>query len=539
MGLTAMLRRTFLAGGASSLAASSLAKPAIAVSASSRVLKFIPQADLAGLDPHVSTAYVTRNHGYMVFDTLFGENGLHQISPQMAAGHLINDNGRTCTIILREHLVFHDGEPVLARDCVASIKRWAMRDPFGEALMDATDSIKAPDDRTIVFRLKRPFPLLTYALGKSTTYMPAIMPERLAMTDPFTEVKEVIGSGPFRFNAAERELGRLSTYSKFQEYTPRGDGIPNWTAGQKIALFDRVEWHTIGESDAAAEALTRGDMDWWDYVTPDQVHPLRRNQNVDVTLQDPSGQIGVMRLNHLNPPFDNPGIRRVLLAAIDQREFMRAVTGGESTAWQSGVGVFCPGTTMENSGGLDLLNGKHDQNAYNKLKKDLLNAGYVGDPVVVLLASNLPAYKELGLVGIETLRRCGFNVDIQSMDWSDVLERRNSRAPIDKGGWCVFFTGIAGTEMLNPPGHLNLRADGDAAWVGWPNSPKIEALRTKWLEQPNTPSQFSVAIEIQKQAMIDVPFIPLGLYLQMTAYRRNLAGVLNGFALFWNVHRIT
>jgi peptide/nickel transport system substrate-binding protein len=221
-----MRRRTFLAASAAALAA-----PNIARSQNNRVLKFIPQGDAAVLDPIWTTAYVTRNHGYMIFDTLFGTDGAFKASPQMAAGLTSDNDGKLVRISLRDGLKFHDGTPVLARDCVASIQRWSKRDTYGGTLMAATDELTAADDKTIQFRLKRRFPLLPDALGKSPTSFPAMMPERLAKTDPFTQVTEMVGSGPYKFNGKERVVGSLLVYERFADYVPRSDGVPVWTAG--------------------------------------------------------------------------------------------------------------------------------------------------------------------------------------------------------------------------------------------------------------------------------------------------------------------
>ncbi|MBV8426657.1 MAG: ABC transporter substrate-binding protein, partial [Hyphomicrobiales bacterium] len=160
-----MKRRTFLA---SALAATTLGAPSLAASPASRVLKFIPQADLAVLDPIWSTVYVTRNHAYLIFDTLYGWDASFQAKPQMVEGHSVENDGKLWRLTLRPGLRFHDAEPVLARDCVASLQRWSKRDNYGRMLMAATDELSAPDDRTLVFRLRQPFPQLPDALGKAT-----------------------------------------------------------------------------------------------------------------------------------------------------------------------------------------------------------------------------------------------------------------------------------------------------------------------------------------------------------------------------------
>ncbi len=202
-----MRRRELLKAIPSSVTGAMLAAPSIASPQGSRTLNFIPYADVAVIDPVFSTAYTTRTHALAVFDTLYGTDEALQPQPQMVAGHIVEDDGLTWRLTLRDKLVFHDGTPVLARDCAASIRRWGARDAFGQVLMDATKEIQAPDDRTLVFRLKRPFPLLPAALGRASSLVPAIMPERLANTDPFKQLTEVVGSGPFRFLTDERVAG--------------------------------------------------------------------------------------------------------------------------------------------------------------------------------------------------------------------------------------------------------------------------------------------------------------------------------------------
>ena len=272
-----MQRRTFLAASAATLAL-----PAVVRAENQRVLKFIPQSDLAVLDPVWTTAYVTRNHGYMVFDTLYGQTGQKfgfKATPQMVAGHVVENDGKTWKLTLRDGLLFHDGERVLARDCVASIKRWSARDAFGQALMARTDELSAPDDKTIVFRLKQPFPLLPDALGHGASNMCAMMPEHIAETDPFKQITEVIGSGPFRFKADERVQGSFFAYERFDQYRPREDGERSFTAGPKIVHFDRVEWHVQPDYATKAAAMQAGEMDWWENPPADLLPLLQEGQD--------------------------------------------------------------------------------------------------------------------------------------------------------------------------------------------------------------------------------------------------------------------
>lgn len=524
-----MRRRTFLqATGAA------LALPAVARGQNARVLKFIPQADLAVLDPIWTTAYVTRNHAFMVFDTLYGQDGHYDVSPQMVAGHIVENDGRLWRLTLRDGLKWHDGEKVLARDCTASIRRWGRRDAFGQALLAATDELSAPDDRTIQFRLNKPFPLLPNALGKSPSPMPAMMPERLADTDPFTQVTEMVGSGPYKFIASERVPGARVVYERFADYVPRSGGAPDWTAGPKVVHFDRVEWTTITDAATAAAALQSGEQDWWDYANSDLLPMLRRARNLKVTVQDPSGQCAMMRFNFLQPPFNNPAIRRALLGAVNQSDVMTAVATDDRSMWHVPLGFFCPGTPMASEVGMAALTGPRD---YARVKRDLAAAGYNGEKVVLLASTDFPVLKAMSDVAADMLQKAGMNVDYQALDWGTVNQRRVKKDPVGQGGWSCFCTAWAGTDMLNPAGQLALRANGENAWIGWPNDPKLEALRNAWFDAPDLAAQQKVARDIQAEAFEFIPYLPLGQYLQATAYSTKLTGVLNGFALFWNVQK--
>lgn len=524
-----MDRRGFLAATAASLAI-----PRIARSQDARILRFIPQVDLPLLDPVTNSAYITRNHGFAVFDTLFGQDSTYTPQPQMVDGVATEADGTLWHLTLRDGLRFHDNTPVLARDCVASIQRWGKRDAFGQALMAATNEVSAADDKTVVFRLKRPFPLLPAALGKVASNMCPMMPERLARTDPFGVITEAIGSGPFRYIASERVPGARTVYQRFEGYVPRSGGAADWTAGPKVAHVDRVEWTVIPDASTAAAALRSGEVDWWQEPALDLVPTLRRDSNIRLIELDPTGAPAMLRFNHLQPPFNNPAIRRALLGAVDQAEFMQAVAGAERDLWKAGTGYFPSSSTMASNAGMDALTGKRDM---AKVKADLAAAGYNGERTVVMVATDLPALAALGLVGADMLKRAGMNVDVQATDWGSVIQRRASKEPVDKGGWSVFFTSFFGLDQFTPATHLGLRANGAAGWFGWADSPKLEALREDWLRAPDLAAQKAIAARIQEQAFVDVPYLPLGEYSVPTATRKEVSGVLKGLPLFWGVKK--
>jgi peptide/nickel transport system substrate-binding protein len=522
-----MRRRTLLA------TAATLAAPRIGSGANASVLRFIPQSDLSVLDPIWTAAYVTRNHAMMVFDTLYGMDNAYAVSPQMVAGDTISDDGRTWTLTLRDGLLWHDGTKVLARDCIASIRRWGARDTFGQAVLAVVDELAAPDDRTIRFRLKRPFPLLSAALGKPGSNVCFMMPERLALTDPFKQVIEMVGSGPFRFRANEHVAGARVVYERNPAYVPRAGGTPSFTAGPKIVHVDRVEWTVIPDAGTAAASMQSGEMDWWEAPTFDLLPLLKRNANLVVPAPDPLGFLGNMRLNHLQPPFNNPALRRALLGAVSQEDYM-AAAAGDPANWRAGVGVFCPASPMASQAGMQVLSNPRDLSA---VAKAVAASGYDGQRTVVLIPSDFPTLKALGDVGADLLKRIGMNVDAQYSDWGSMLQRLAKTDAVEHGGWSLFHTYWSGLDEFDPAVHTFLRGNGMAASRGWPTSEKLESLRNEWLFATDLTDRQRIAALMQQQAFIDVPFIPLGQILPAWVYNRSITGVLNGYALFWNVRK--
>ena len=522
-------RRVFTAG-----MTAALAMPSISRGAAAAPLKFIPQSDLTILDPIINTVYTVRNHGYMVFDTLFGMDSQYKIQPQMLEGYTVENGGKLWKLRLRDGLLWHDGEKVLARDCVASIARWSVRDGIGSLLKARTEEMTAPDDRTIQIRLKLPFALLPYALGKISTPMCAMMPERLAKTDPFKAVTEMTGSGPFRFKADEWISGARAVYTKFERYHPRDEVSTGWTAGGKIVHFDRVEWLTSPDDGSSAAAMQSGEMDWWELPVSDLFPLLTKSGKIRVEVKDRNGTMGLFKMNNLQPPFDNPAIRRALLGAVNQKDFMTAITGEDPAMWRDHVGIFAPGTDMDSDAGMEVLNGPRD---LKKVAAAIKDAGYKNERVVLLSPSDPHYRKAMADVSDGMMRSVGLNVDVQSMDWGTAIVRREVKTPVDQGGWSVLCTTANGLDMQTPTLHF-LRTTGEKAWFGWTKSEKIEELRAAWVDAPDLPAQKKIAAEIQRQCWIDVPHLPLGVWYQPMAWQKTVDGVPDGFPLFWGARRV-
>jgi peptide/nickel transport system substrate-binding protein len=499
-----------------------------------KTLVFVGVADLSILDPVVAGARPTRNAAYLVFDTLYGIDAQWKAQPQMVEAHAVEEDGLTWTLKLRDGLRFHDNEPVLARDVVASIRRFAPRVIFANALMNATDELSAPDDRTVRFRLKRPFPHLPEALAGPGGNVPAIMPERLAAESPFKPVAEVVGSGPYRFLKDEHVSGARAVFERFAEYQPRTGGTVGFTAGPKVAHFERVEWLTLDPFSASA-ALRRGEIDWWENPARDLVDQVNGDPNITVISHFATAN-GIMTFNQLYAPFDNPAIRRALLGAVDQAEAMSAIAGSDRNNWRDDVGLFGTGSPFASDVGIEVLRRPRD---YGAVKRALAEAGYKGEKIVVIVPTDVSELGNLARTGAEQLRRAGMNIDQQDMDAGSWFRRRVNQSPPDKGGYNMFCTLIdRSLPNVHPLGNLAIRADGKEPINGWANSPRIEELRAAWLDTNDLGQQQRICVDLQRQLWTDVPFIPLGEYWQATAYRKDLIDVLPGcFAVFYGVRR--
>jgi peptide/nickel transport system substrate-binding protein len=524
-----MKRRNVLKSAAAISAV--LAAPRIGRADGPKTVTFVPQADLASLDPVWTTADITRNYSLAVFDTLYGYDAQFKVQPQMVAGQRVEDDGKTWELTLRDGLAFHDGQKVLARDCVATIKRFGTRDPFGQALMKRVDEISAPSDGVIRFRLNKAFPLLPNALAQ--VYC-AIMPTRLAETDPMKQIPEAIGSGPFKFMADERIPGSRVVFTKNAAYVPRKDGTPSFNAGPKIVNVDRVVWTFIPDPATASAALLQGEIDWWENPSLDLIPQIKTYKNVTMTVKDRTGEMGCLRFNQLFPPFDNAAIRRVAVAAIDQKEVMEGVSGAEPSLYKTDIGLFVPGTPMASSVGVDITRGPKD---YAKLKQDLAAAGYNGEKVVVLAASTFPTIWAEAQVATDMLSKAGFNIDLQAIEWGSVVQRRASREPPAKGGWNIFYTYLGGFGNISPAPNIALRGNGTAAWFGWPTNDKIEELYSSWFEAPDVAAQQKICEAMQIAFWQNPTYAPLGMYDQPTAFQNYMHDIPDGWPQFYGLKK--
>src|SRR3954471_22376938 len=293
--------------------------------AAGKTVTAVMHSDLRILDPTITTAYIQRDYGYMVYDTLLALDANFKVQPQMAEWK-VSDDKLTYIFTLRDGLKWHDGAPVTAEDCVASLRRWGKADGMGQKLMDFTASLEASDAKTITLTLKEPYGLVLEAIAKPSSLVPFMMPKRLAETPHTQQIKEQVGSGPFKFVAAEFQPGVKAVYEKNQDYLPRKEA-PSWTAGGKVVKVDRVEWITMPDPQTAVNALQSGDIDFLEITPFDLVPVLAANKDLKVEILSKLGFQTVGRMNFLYPPFDNVKVRRAAFLAMNQKNVLDALVG--------------------------------------------------------------------------------------------------------------------------------------------------------------------------------------------------------------------
>jgi peptide/nickel transport system substrate-binding protein len=512
------------------LAALALAMPAQAAN----TIRAVMHSDLRVIDPGFTTAYITRDHGYMVYDTLLATDSNFKVQPQMADWK-VSDDKLTYTFTLRDGLKWHDGTPVTAEDCVASLKRWGKVDSMGQKLMDFTASIEAADARSIVLKLKEPYGLVLESIAKMSSYVPFMMPKRLAETPPDKQIPEQIGSGPFKFVASEFQPGVRAVYEKNKDYIPRKEA-PSWTAGGKIAKVDRVEWITMPDAQTAVNALQSGDIDFLEITPWDLLPMLSVNNEIKIEVLNKLGYQAIGRMNFLHPPFDNPKVRRAAFMAINQKDFMDAMVGNDKYFALCGA-LFVCGTPLETATGSDVL---VKGNGMAEAKKLLKESGYDGTPVVLMAPTDVVTLKTQAIVAAQLLRQAGFTVNVQAMDWQSVVSRRGSQKPPQEGGWNLFFTNVIAADLMNPIVNLQVNGKGKkGGWFGWPDDPKIETLRDAYARSSSPDEQKTIATAIQTEAYDQVIYFPIGQYRVAASWRKSLSGVLEGPAtpVFWNVDK--
>jgi peptide/nickel transport system substrate-binding protein len=493
------------------------------------VLRVIPHADLKNLDPIWTTAYISRNHGYLIYDTLFSMDESFTPQPQMVEDWTTSDDGLVWTFNLRSGLNWHDGTPVTAADCVASLERWGQRDGMGQQLFAVMDSLVATDADTITMTLTAPYGLVLESIGKISSNVPFMMPERVASTDAFEQIDDYTGSGPFVFQKDEWIPGSKVVYTKNEAYVPRSEPV-SAASGGKIAKVDKVIWTYFPDQTTAINALMAGEIDFFEAPSNDLAPILEANPDVTVEVNDPLGNIGFARFNHLLPPFDNVDVRRAAIMAMKQEDYMAGAVG-DASFWSTCYSVYPCGTPMANDAGSDLI----ATGDIDKAKAALAASGYDGTPVVLMHPTDIPVLSAFTLITAEKLRLIGMEVDVQAMDWSTLTSRRALRNPVSDGGWNMFHTWWIGADLMDPMA-IGFSGNPDKGWFGWAEDAELETARAAFAMAGTLEEKQALARTVQERLWAIGASGELGQFFVPVAYRNNVKGLIKSpVQFFWNL----
>jgi peptide/nickel transport system substrate-binding protein len=497
-----------------------------------KTLRIVPFADLQVLDPINTTAGNVQSHAMHVYDFLFGRDEKQVPQPQMVASYTVSADGLSWRFTLRDGLKFHDGQPVTTDDVIASLKRWGARDPYGRQLIALTGEMKAEDAKTFSWTLTKPFSLMMEALSKSTSNVPAIMPKRLAETDPMKSVTEAIGSGPFIFSREEWVPGAKVVYRKNPDYVPRSEPASG-SAGAKIAKVDRIEWRIMPDAQSAVFALVNGEVDFLENPPADLIPELKA-RGAKFTTTNALGFQGMMRMNHLHAPFNNVKARQALLYLVDQEQYLRAMFGDPEN-WRICRAFFNCGGPFATDAGAKPEFGKDKA----KAKALLEEAGYKGEPIVILHPTDIAFLSAATQLLAQDLRSIGVNVQLVSMDFATMAQRRANKAAPTQGGWHLGLTWWNGAGSMDPVGNVPMQASCERAWPGWPCDAAHQAKIDAFAAAKTNEERMQRAIAVQESAYEFVPYVPFGQWFQPVSHTAKIKGlpVVPGVMAFWNVEK--
>jgi peptide/nickel transport system substrate-binding protein len=515
------------------LAAVALALFFSSVSAQDKVLRIVPHSNLAILDPIWTTAYMSRNHGYMVYDTLFGTDANSKIQPQMVEKWTVSPDNRLWTFTLRGGLAFHDGKPVTGEDVIASLSRWGKRDAMGQKLFTFVDRMDSPAPNTFRLFLREACGFVLEALGKPSSNVPFIMPKRVADTPADKQIDDATGSGPYVFLKEEFKPGDKAVYVKNAKYVPRKEA-PSGTAGGKQVFVDRVEWNlALRDAQAQVNALVNGEVDIVEQPAFESYPALQADKGVQVVNSNPLGFQYMGRFNHLHPPFNNAKVRQAAMAAFSQEPFLRAQVGIKEF-YRPCASMFTCNTPYGSAKGTELQSKSNMKKAQELLKA----SGYDGTPVVLMKPTDLASIGKLPDVAAQLLRQAGFKVDLQAMDWQTLVGRRAKKDAPAQGGWNMFFTAWVAPDIWNPLTNPALGAQGEKSWFGWPSDGQIEKLRDEFARATDDAKKKALAEQIQARAFEVATHAPLGEYANPLAARKSVTGFVTGPGnLYWNIKK--
>ncbi|MFY0690999.1 MAG: ABC transporter substrate-binding protein [Paracoccaceae bacterium] len=496
--------------------------------ARAETLRIAPHAHLYSIDPVFTMEYITRSHGYLVYDTLFALDESLEPQPQMVSDWSVSEDQLIWTFTLRPGQTWHDGAPVTARDCVASLLRWGARDGQGWLLMSNLEEIQATSDDSFEIRLRRPYPRMLQDLAKPSLNVPFMMPKRIAEISPFVPITDATGSGPYRFVAEDWEPGKLAAYEKYDEYAPRQEPA-SFAAGAKVAHYDRIELVGFPQPRAALEALAKDEVQFVETPAMLDLGTFEQQPDIDTVVFDPTGNYGVAVFNHQMPPFNDPAIRRAVLIAMKQSEYMNAAID-EKAYWSPCLSIYPCHTRYS-----ELITPSYYMRGDIELaRKALVEAGYTGTPVVIIDPVDSALISSFSKVSVALLRKIGMNVVHRETTWQELRNAVGIRTGQPGQVWNMFHTWWTADDLSDPT-HILFAGDPNMGWVGWPSDPELETLRSEYALSEDAPTRAALASQIQDRIAQGANFAVLGQFIQPIAVRTSLEGLEGPFQMYYKL----
>lgn len=488
-----LMKSTIAAGAALALPSALRAQP-------KQTVRMI-MGDLQIFDPIFTTSDYTQHHAMAIYDMLFAVDANLVPQPQMVGHWSVSDDEKTYAFELRDGLSWHDGTPVTAGDCVASIRRWGEVKPSGRLLLERAAKIAATADKTFTITLKEPLGLLLDLLATPVSAL-YIMREEDAKLPATEQVTAKMGSGPFKFNQDLTRPGSRTVYDRNEQYVPRGEPASGY-AGGKVVKAEQVIWENISDPQTALAALQAGEVDFWLEPVADIFPVIETDPGhvLDTLGKDGSNLFLVM--NHLQPPFNDIQMRQALLHLINQKAFQSLLApspkyGGTITS------VFGGRTAYTNDINTDWFKVGGD---LEKAKQLIAESGYAGEKVLILDPTDWRDGELASQLLADVLQKAGVNAELAPMAWSELAVRRGKKETVEDGGWSIFISGASDFTFGDPISAAFLQMNGEKGWYGWPQSNEYEALRAKWADVETLDQRKELAREMQRIWWNQVGFV--------------------------------
>jgi len=479
------------------------------------VLKAAMIGEPPSLDLHWTTAVIVQQITWHIYETLYTYDRDFNPIPMLAEGHTIADAGRRYTIALRKGVKFHNGKEMTAADVVPSLQRWGKMSSAGKGLWKSVEAVEAKDAHTVVIHLKEPSGSLLFALGRPNNGA-AIYPKEVIAAAGEGQIKEFIGTGPYRF--VEHKPDRHIKLARFKDYAARSEA-PDGYGGKRTAYFDEILFIPAPDVSVRVAGVETGEYHFAHQVKQDQYDRVKAMAAVEPSVPRPYGWMTAVP-NHKQGVMANKKVRQAMLAALDLETIMTAAVGSkafyrldgalfypEQAAWHSQVGV--TGFNQKNK---------------DKARRLLQEAGYKGEPVRWISTKEYEWMFNTALVAKQQMEEVGFKVDLQVLDWATLVQRRNKPELFD-----VFSTGFGFDP--DPALATSLQCN----WPGWWCHEEKDRLMAELARETDAKKRRALIERIQAIFYEDVGRIKLGDYFPLDLIRKDIKGFRPGPYLdFWN-----